>query len=137
MWQVIDWLLTTLQNLLTGFGFLKGMEGAGAIVLGAGTVIVYFIGVGLIWVFLDYGRGGPSEGQLILQGLIAGGTFLSPIDVVPDVIPALGQADDISIIGLFAIGLLKFFFAGRRGSEAQPRRRHRQIPARYPDEDEE
>ncbi|MFZ4663571.1 MAG: YkvA family protein [Caldilineaceae bacterium] len=48
----------------------------------------------------------------VIAAIIAGLYTVSPIDVVPDIIPVLGQMDDAGVIALAVIAMLVMTLAG-------------------------
>jgi len=116
MWEVLDWVLVTAQNVLTVFGFMKQVSPYTAMTVFVLMVLIWLALRTVVWAFFMYDENGPTTGQVAVQVLITGGTLLSPLDIVPDVVPAVGLADDISLIGLLVIGVLSYLRRAPRSS---------------------
>lgn len=61
-------------------------------VIGIGTVLLLVLGIRA----LLRGRRVPTRAKLAVAGAIV--WLLSPIDVIPDVVPALGILDDVAVL---------------------------------------
>lgn len=61
-------------------------------VVGVGTVLLLVLGIRA----LLRGRSVPTRAKLAVVGAIV--WLLSPIDVIPDVIPGLGVLDDVAVL---------------------------------------
>lgn len=62
-------------------------------------------------------RRGMGISPQMIVGLIAGLYTISPIDVMPDFVPVLGQMDDIGMILLAVVAMLVMSLSQRSDSD--------------------